>query len=78
MDLLRDFAVDAEVNERSSQRFRHTPGQSPLYGMTLANQRRAGRSLGSCPHARQTPSLRMGPNKNPLSPWALVVGEGIL
>jgi hypothetical protein len=25
MVLLRDFAVDAKVNERSSQKFRHTP-----------------------------------------------------
>jgi len=42
MALLRDFTVDAKVNERSSQRFRHTPRQLHVYGMTLANQRRAG------------------------------------
>lgn len=66
MGFVRDSTVDAEVNERSSQRLRQTPETRPTVNRELAGLSRlsgpAGRSaLGRV--SRQTPSLRTGPNE---------------
>ena len=49
-DLLRGFVRAPETRLRQ-----------PLKGMTFTSQQFAGRSAGL---ARQTPSIRMGPNEN--------------
>jgi hypothetical protein len=72
MVLLRDFTVDARVNERSSQKFRHTPRQLPLYAMTLANQKRA-QIMPSCSADSISPDGTQ--QKSALSVWAFIVGE---
>ena len=48
-ELLRDSAVDAEVNERSSQRLRKTPGNAPPVNGQKARLSRASSLLGARP-----------------------------
>jgi len=60
---LRDSAVDAEVDERSSQRLSSDPGYAPPVtgdGHDYCHEPAVCWALARS--ARQTPSIRMGPN----------------